>query len=247
MRRPGRKHFSFKKKLGLKAGTPVLKVTEEVTSILPKSQPAALNNIPIVGIGASAGGLEAFTQLLEALPVDTGMAFVLIQHLDPTHESLAPEILSRTTSMPVHEVEEGMRVLSNHVYLIPPNFNMAILHGVLSLLPRTETRGQHMAIDFFFQSLAQDQKDRAVGVILSGTASDGTQGLKAIKTEGGLTIAQDPKSAKYDGMPVSAISAGAVDLILPPAAIAHELARISKHPYITTSSDDQEDDQEDEP
>ena len=139
---------------------------------------------PIVGIGASAGGLEAFKQLLEALPVDTGMAFIFVQHPDPTHESLAAEIFSRSTRMPVYEVEEGMRVLPNQVYIIPPNFNMALFHGKLNLLPRRETRGQHMTIDSFFQSLAHDQKGRAIGVVLSGTASDGTQGIMAIKSEG---------------------------------------------------------------
>jgi two-component system CheB/CheR fusion protein len=160
------------------------------------------------------------------------MAFVLVQHLDPTHESLAPEILSRTTRMSVQAVEDGMRTIPNHVYVIPANASMGLLRGVLSLLPRTETRGQALVIDSFFQSLAVDQRGRAIGVVLSGTASDGTQGLKAIKAEGGLAIAQDPKSARYDGMPKSAIASGAVDLILRPKEIAQELARISKHPYI---------------
>jgi two-component system CheB/CheR fusion protein len=184
---------------------------------------------PIVGFGASAGGLEAFSKVLEALPTDTGMAFILVQHLDPTHESMATEILSHTTRMPVHEVKDGVKVLPNHVYLIPPNFNMAILQGVLSLLPRTKVLGQQMTINFFFQSLAQDQKGRAIGVVLSGTASDGTQGLESIKAEGGLVLAQEPSSAKFDGMPNSAIASGVVDFILSPEDIAHELVRISKH------------------
>lgn len=192
---------------------------------------------PIVGIGASAGGIEAFSQLLSPLPTDTGMAFVLIQHLDPTRESMTEEILSRTTKMPVNEVHDGLRVEPNHVYLIPPNHSMAILNGVLSLLPRTETRGQHLPIDFFFQSLAQDQKARAIGVVLSGTASDGSQGIKAIKAEGGLVFAQEPKSAKYDGMPRSAVASGVVDFILPPEEIAFELARIATHPYIAEACD----------
>ena len=122
------------------------------------------NRFPIVGIGASAGGLEAFTTLLGALPVDTGMAFIFVQHLDPTHESLGPEILSRSTSMEVRQVVEGMRVSPNCIYLIPPNHNMVLTHGVLALLPRTESRGQHLTIDSFFQSLATDQRGRAVGV-----------------------------------------------------------------------------------
>jgi two-component system CheB/CheR fusion protein len=194
---------------------------------------------PIVGIGASAGGLEAFTSLLKTLPVDTGMAFVFIQHLDPTHESLAPEILSRSTPMQVRQVEDGMRVHPNCIYLIPPNHAMVLTHGVLSLLPRTESRGQHLTIDSFFQSLAIDQRGRAIGVILSGAASDGTEGLRAIKAEGGLTIAQDPKTAKHWDMPKSAITSGAVDLILPPEEIAHELARIAKHSYISDACESQ--------
>jgi two-component system CheB/CheR fusion protein len=192
---------------------------------------------PIVGIGASAGGLEAFSQLLSNLPTETGMAFVLIQHLDPARESMTVEILTRTTKMQVNEVHDGLHVEPNHVYVIPPNHSMAILNGVLSLLPRTETHGQHLPIDFFFQSLAQDQKARAIGVVLSGTASDGSQGLKAIKAEGGLAFAQEPKSAKYDGMPRSAIASGVVDFILSPEEIALELARIATHPYIAEACD----------
>ena len=190
---------------------------------------------PVVGIGASAGGLEASTQLLKHLPPDTGMAFVLVQHLDPTHASALTEILSRATTLPVTEVTDGMRVEPKHVYVIPPNTNMAILHGVLSLMPRPETHGQHLPIDYFLRSLAEDQRTRAVGVILSGTASDGTLGLKAIKDEGGITFAQDEKSAKYSGMPSSAIAAGCVDRVLPPEGIARELARISQHPYVMHS------------
>ncbi|MEO8428005.1 MAG: chemotaxis protein CheB, partial [Verrucomicrobiota bacterium] len=187
----------------------------------------------IVGIGASAGGLEAFTHLIGHLPSDTGLAFVLVQHLDPSHESMLTELLSRATSLCVLEVRDGMLIEPNHIYVIPPNANMAVLHGRLSLMPRTETRGQHMPIDFFFRSLADDQKSRAIGVILSGTASDGTEGLRAIKLGGGLTFSQDEKSAKYDGMPHSAIAAGVVDFILSPEGIARELARIGRHPYLS--------------
>ena len=201
------------------------------------TQPDTTSDFPIVGIGASAGGLEAFSQLLGALPTDTGMALVLVQHLAPTHESLAPGILSRATHLPVREVQDGMHILPNHVYLIPPNTKMTLSNGVLSLFRRTETQGQALAIDSFFQSLALDQKSRAVGVILSGTGSDGTQGLKAIKAEGGLAFVQEPKSAKFDGMPKNAIASDAVDFISTPKEIALELARIAKHPYITVSSD----------
>ncbi len=184
----------------------------------------------IVGIAASAGGLEAFTQLLGALPVDTGLALVLVQHLDPKHESMLTALLSHTTALPVHEARDGMRLAADHVYVIPPNTNLAVLHGRLSLMPRTETRGQHLPADFFFCSLAADQRGRAIGVILSGTASDGTEGLRAIKTAGGVTFSQDEATAKYNGMPHSAIAAGVVDFVLPPADIARELARLGRLP-----------------
>lgn len=187
---------------------------------------------PVVGIGASAGGLEAFRQLLEHLPTDTGLAFILVQHLDPKHESILAELLSRATDMPVSEVTNGVRVQPNHVYVIPRNTNMAIQQGVLRLLPREETRGQHRPIDFFLRSLAEEKSNRAIGVILSGTASDGTLGLEAIKAEGGITFAQDEKTAKYDGMPRSAIAAGCVDFELPPDRIAEELARLARHPHV---------------
>src|SRR2546425_7605741 len=153
---------------------------------------------PVVGIGASAGGLEAFRQLLKHLPVDTGMAFVLVQHLDPTHESILTELLSRSTKMPVSEVRDGTAVEPDHVYVIPHNTNMAIAEGGLRLLPREDERGRHRPLDYFLRTLAEDQGHRAIGVILSGTASDGTLGLEAIKAEGGITFAQESVSAKYD-------------------------------------------------
>ena len=206
---------------------------------LRRRQGSTKESFPIVGIGASAGGLEAFTSLLKHLPNDTGMAFVLVQHLDPTHASALTEILSRATAMPVTEVRDGMRIEPNHVYVIPPNTNMAILHHTLSLMPRTEKQGLHLPIDYFLRSLAEDRRGRAVGVILSGTASDGTQGLKAIKAEGGITFAQDEQSAKYDGMPRSAIMSGFVDCVLPPEGIARELARLSRHPYVMLSQEAQ--------
>jgi len=141
---------------------------------------------PIVGVGASAGGLEAFTQLLKALPSRTGMAYVLVQHLDPTHESALTELLARATEMPVRQVTDAMPVEPNRVYVIPPNVDMVISQGILRLTPRTETRGHHMPIDRFLRSLAEDKGSNAIGVILSGTASDGTLGLAAIKGEGAL-------------------------------------------------------------
>jgi two-component system CheB/CheR fusion protein len=190
---------------------------------------------PIVGVGASAGGLEAFTQLLKALESETEMAYVLVQHLDPSHESALTELLAKATKMPVGQVTDATPVEPNHVYVIPPNVDMTISRGILRLTPRAE-KGHHMPIDRFLRSLAEDQGSNAIGVILSGTASDGTLGLAAIKAEGGITFAQDERSAKFDGMPQSAIAAGCVDFVLPPDAIAGELARIRAHPYLATSS-----------
>src|SRR3989442_3445195 len=165
-------------------------------------------SFPVVGIGASAGGLEAFTQLLRELPPDINMALVLVQHLAPTYKSLLTELLSKTTKLPVAEVTDGMQVKPRHVYVIPPNTSMTISKGALHLTPRLEVDRKHMPIDHFFQSLSLDQNGRAIGVILSGTSMDGVQGLKAIKAEGGITIAQDEKSAKYYDLPRSAVAAG---------------------------------------
>jgi two-component system, chemotaxis family, CheB/CheR fusion protein len=187
---------------------------------------------PIVGIGASAGGLEAFNTLLKALSPDLGMAFVLVSHLDPARESALSQILSRATTMPVQQIEEGAKVVPNHVYIIPPNCDLTISQAILHISDRTEPRVGNTTIDIFFRSLAADQGSNAIGVILSGTGMDGTTGLTAIKGEGGITFAQDSQSAKYDGMPASAIARGCVDFVLPPEAIAKELARISRHPYV---------------
>lgn len=197
-----------------------------------KNQPLSF---PIVGVGASAGGLEAFTQLLKHLPLDTGMGFVLVQHLDPQHESALTHILTRATSMPVQEATNNLRVEANHVYIIPPNTSLGITKGVLKLQPRPPGRMPTRSIDTFFESLAQDQRERAIGVILSGTATDGTLGLEAIKAEGGITFAQDD-SARYDSMPRNAVAAGCVDFVLKPEDIANELARIAKHPYVADQS-----------
>jgi two-component system CheB/CheR fusion protein len=188
-------------------------------------------SFPIVGIGASAGGLEAFTALLAHLPLDTGMAFVLVQHLDPDHESALADLLSRATSLPVETVADHTRVAPNRVYIIPPNAGLVIARGILKLRPRRRKRTPVRTIDAFFESLAEDQRECAIGVVLSGTASDGTAGLESIKAEGGITFAQD-ETARYDSMPQSAIAAGCVDFVLAPDAIARELARIASHPFV---------------
>jgi len=193
---------------------------------------------PVVGIGASAGGLEAFRRLLGALPADTGMAYVLVQHLDPRHESILAGLLSEATPMAVAEVKGDVRLEPNRVYVIPPSHDIGIGGGLLKLVPRSGTGGAHMPVDYFLRTLAEAQGDRGIGVILSGTASDGTLGLKSIKAEGGITFAQEPDSAKFDGMPTSAIAAGCVDFVLPPEAIARELTRLGRHPYVAPGESD---------
>lgn len=190
------------------------------------------NSFPVVAIGASAGGLEAYKEFFHALPVDTGLAFVLIQHLDPSHHSLLAEILSNTARIPVDEVRSGVRIKPNCVYVAPPGAFMAISGGAFTLTPRSKESGRHLSVNFFMRSLAEERKSSAIGVILSGTGADGTLGLENIKAEGGITFVQDPATARYDGMPLSAIDSGCVDFILPPKEIARELHRIQRHPYI---------------
>jgi two-component system CheB/CheR fusion protein len=187
---------------------------------------------PIVGIGASAGGFEAFAAMLKELPEDTGMAFVFVQHLDPTHSSVLTEIIARSTKIPVVEVSDGMRVTPNRIYVIPANATMILRNRELHLGARMLIRGRHLPIDHFFYSLADECGTQAIGVVLSGSASDGTEGCRAIKSGGGITFAQDEKSAKFASMPHSAISAGCIDFVLTPKEIARELARIARHPYI---------------
>jgi two-component system, chemotaxis family, CheB/CheR fusion protein len=196
------------------------------------SQEKSFEQFPIVGVGASAGGLEAFTQLLEHLPTDTGMAFVLIQHLDPTRDSLLTDLLNRKTSMPVTEVRDGMEVEPNQVYVIPPNMAMVLAQNTLKLVSRKNTNGRFLPVDTFFHSLAQERGNQAIAVVLSGTDGDGALGLTAVKVSGGITFAQDTDSSQFEGMPHSAAATGCVDFVLPPRAIAAELARISQHPYI---------------
>jgi len=225
----GQKARRAGKKLVRTAGVPAQTVSAKAT------EPTARRPFPVVGVGASAGGLEAFTALLKALPDDMGMAIVLVQHMEPAHESTLSEILSRATGMPVNEVADGTSVQPNHVYVIPSNADMTIRNGILRLTERQKVAGRHFSIDRFLVSLAEDRKSAAIGVILSGGASDGTQGLKAIRAEGGLTFAQDENSARYTGMPMSAVAAGCVDVVLPPEKIATELARVSRHPYIGIS------------
>jgi two-component system CheB/CheR fusion protein len=199
-----------------------------VVSEAKAEEPSELDTFGIVGVGASAGGLEAFSELLKALPVDTGMAFVLIMHLDPHHHSLLAEVLANRTSMPVLQISDKTTVRPNHVYVIPPNMTVELSGRMFLLAPRG-TRRVHNPVDIFFSSLAREMGANSTGVILSGTASDGTLGLKEIKAAGGITFCQD-RSAKYDGMPRTAIATGVVDFILPPQQIAVELAALASHP-----------------
>jgi len=189
---------------------------------------------PIVGIGASAGGLEALELFLANVPADSGMAFVIVQHLDPTHKGIMAELLQRGTSMPVFQVKDRMRVEANCVYVIPPNKDMSILHGVLHLLDPLAPRGLRLPIDFFFRALADDQQEHSIGVILSGMGSDGTLGLRAIKEKAGVVFVQEPASAKFDGMPRSAIEAGLADVIAPVEALPGKISAYLQHvPLIT--------------
>jgi two-component system CheB/CheR fusion protein len=206
--------------------------------VLPPNERSAEASPPaIVGVGASAGGLEAFTELLSHLPDDTGLAFVLIQHLDPSHESHLTELLSRASKMPVAEVKGETRAEANHVYVIPPRCNLSISDGILHTRLRPDS-GRNMPVDSFLRALAADRGGKAFGVILSGTASDGTLGLQAIKAAGGITFAQEMRTAKFDGMPGSAIAAGAADFVLPPAGIAQQLVAIARASHVMIEPQD---------
>jgi two-component system, chemotaxis family, CheB/CheR fusion protein len=197
---------------------------------------SAERTFPIVGIGASAGGLEALDQFLRNVPPASGIAFVIVQHLEPTQKDFMVELLQRATAMKVAQVKERTVVHRDCVYVIPPNKEMSILHGVLHLLDRFAPHGLHLPIDFFFRSLADDQRERSVGVILSGMGSDGTLGLRAIKEKGGGTFVQDPASAKCDGMPKSAIGAGLANIVAAAETLPEKIIAYVRHaPLVTTS------------
>ena len=199
------------KKINTKNENPVAKPTEKkISNVI---------SFPIVGIGASAGGLEALEQFFQNMPKNSGLAYVVIQHLDPNHVGIMPELLQRTTQMKVLQVTDHLKVQPNHVYVIPPNKSMSILNGYLHLFEPVELRGLRLPIDYFFRSLAEDQFEKSIGVILSGMGSDGSLGLKAIKEKNGIVLVQDPLTAKFDGMPQSAVNAVIVDIL----AAANEL------------------------
>lgn len=205
-------------------------------SDLPTANPAVsapLNEpvIPVVGIGASAGGLEAIQAFVEALPADSGAAFVIIQHLSPDYKSMMVELLSRKTELPVNRAEDGMRVQPNQLYLIPPKKNLTLFHGHLILKDQPSHEGLNLPVDIFLQSLAEDLGVHSVGVVLSGTGSDGARGIRAIKEHGGLVMVQNEETAQFDGMPRAAIATGMADFILPPGDMPGQLIAYLKHPY----------------
>jgi two-component system, chemotaxis family, CheB/CheR fusion protein len=193
-----------------------------------KIKEVSANIFPVVGVGASAGGLDAFKQLLRSIPEDSGMAFILVQHLEPTHHSILPELLQRVTKIPVREITQDVRVEPNNIYTIPTNKLLTANDGVLQLTPRPPRNVKNMPIDVFFTSLAEVHQNRAIGVILSGTATDGTIGLKSIKEHGGTTFAQNQQTAAFDGMPQSAVGAEVVDYILSPEEIISQIIKLNE-------------------
>ena len=193
---------------------------------------------PIVGIGASAGGLEAIEQFLGNVPENSGMAYVVVQHLDPTHKGMLPELLQRISKMKVFQVKDRMVVIPNCVYVIPPNKTMSISKGVLHLHKPVQARGQRLPIDYFLHSLAEDRKELGVGIILSGMGSDGSLGIRAIKEKNGITMVQEPGSAKFDSMPRNAIDSVAIDIVAAPSELPSRLNEFLKHiPVLRTETD----------
>src|SRR5579864_6925346 len=192
---------------------------EPATAAAARRRKPEASVFPIVGIGASAGGLEALEQFLKPVPSRSTMSFVVVQHLDPTHTGMLAELLQRASALPVLQVTDRKRVEPGHVYVIPPNKDMSIVHGVLHLLAPVAPRGLRLPIDFFFRSLADDLRERSIGVLLSGMGSDGTLGLRAIRENAGAAFVQEPASAKFDGMPRSAMDAGVADVVAPVAEL----------------------------
>lgn len=228
----------MKKKTGPTTSRKVTSVQKEApaskAAVAKKNKRSPSNNkdtFPIVAIGASAGGLEAVTQLIRNLPATTGMAFIYAQHLSPDHESILSSLLAKSTKIPVQEVTDMTRIKPDNIYVMPSDKEMKVVNGKIKLTPRSPRTGINMLIDVFFTSLAEKHQGNVIGIILSGSATDGTRGMKAIKFAGGLTFAQDD-TAKFNSMPKSAIAAGVVDFVMPPEEIAKELIRLSKHAYI---------------
>ncbi len=231
--------MSTKKTPSAQSAPATAKASLSRTHVAPAAPEAApgTGNFPIVGIGASAGGLAAFEAFFSGMPADKDpdMAFVLVQHLAPDHKSMLAELIRRYTRMQVFEVEDGMPVKINCAYIIPPNHDMAFWNGSLQLLEPSAPRGHRLPIDFFFTTLAQDQRERAIGIVLSGTGSDGTLGVRAIKDAGGMVMAQQPASTEFDGMPSSAMASGMVDFTLTPAEMPSHLMAYAAHAFGKTA------------
>ncbi|MFZ2956524.1 MAG: chemotaxis protein CheB [Candidatus Ozemobacteraceae bacterium] len=220
-----------KKKQPVAQSVPSESTAEQISADV--AQQGSKGHFPIVGIGASAGGLAAFEAFFSGMPIDKepGMAFILVQHLAPDHKSILTDLIRRYTRMDVFEVEDGVVVQPNCAYIIPPNHDMALLNGTLQLLEPTLPRGRRLPIDFFFRSMAQDQHELAICIVLSGTGCDGTMGLRAVKGEGGMVMVQNPESAEYDGMPNSAINTGLVDYVLSAAEMPAQLIAYAVHAF----------------
>ncbi|RIH63416.1 PAS domain S-box protein [Mariniphaga sediminis] len=212
------------------------KKTKPTDSPKEKSSGVKAQKIPIVGIGASAGGLEALEQFLKNVPDKSGMAYVVVQHLDPTQKGMLPELLQRVSNMKVFQVEDLMKVKPNCVYVIPPNKSMSIFKGALHLFDPVEARGLRLPVDFFLRSLADDQKENAVGIVLSGMGSDGSIGIRAIKEKNGIALVQEPDTAKFDSMPRNAIDSGLIDIVAPPEKLPSELIHFLKHIPVVKSN-----------
>jgi two-component system CheB/CheR fusion protein len=189
-------------------------------------------DFPVVGIGSSAGGLEALQVLFRALPADAGLGFIVAPHLDPTQKSHLTELLARCTEMPVVEIARPIEVERDHVYVIAPNQELTIRKGVIRSRRPTALRGHWHPIDSFFRSLAEDQRERAIAIVLSGTGTNGSQGLRFVKAEGGIVIVQEPDTAAFAGMPRNAIATGVVDLVLTPDKMPRALLNLARHPYV---------------
>ncbi|MFC7206319.1 chemotaxis protein CheB [Comamonas endophytica] len=202
----------------------------------PADKPSGFGLVPVVGIGASAGGLEAISQLFEAMPPDLGLAFLIVSHMDPRHESHLAEILEKRTAVPMSAAQEQV-IEPNHAYVIPPDTVMTLVGNRIRLSPRSHAAHKHLPVDALFASIAQQRNGRAIGIVLSGTGSDGSEGVKAIKEAAGVTLAQDPASAAFDGMPQSAIHTGCIDLVVRPRDMVAELAKIALHPYFVDAQD----------
>jgi len=216
--------------------------TSKIKSSLSSNNKTASDSItglfPVVGIGASAGGLEALEQLLVNVPENSGMAYVVVQHLDPTHKGMLPELLQRISKIDVIQVKNGMAVIPNCVYVIPPNKTMSISKGVLHLFKPVEERGQRLPIDYFLRSLAIDRKDLGIGIILSGMGSDGSLGLRAIKERNGIVMVQDPADAKFNSMPRNAINSTLVDIVAPANELPLRLIEFQMHTPVIRSEPD---------